>query len=152
VTDPKTPQKRTGAELWKALQEAEAQDDMNEVLAMSEAELDADIRANGGDPDAIGNAGAALVKELLERRQRLAWHGEMDDKVADFQAVAAASRTTEKLPRPELLRRLAAARTDPRFATPVAALFQKKTPEASTDEELQALLEQIELLAKIDET
>ena len=48
-----------------------------------------------------------------------------------------------------LLTRLDAyARRDPRFAAPVAVLFQKKAPEACTDEELQALLEAIDLLAQ----
>jgi hypothetical protein len=47
--------------------------------------------------------------------------------------------------------RIDRARNDPRFTAPVAALFRSKTPEASTDEELQALLDQIELLAKLED-
>jgi hypothetical protein len=75
----------------------------------------------------------------------------MEKKVEDFRAVAAAKRTAprEKLSREELWKRVESARNDPRFAAPVAALFRSKTPEASTDEELQALLDQIELLAKL---
>jgi hypothetical protein len=65
--------------------------------------------------------------------------------------MAADSRSTERLPCAELLRRLDVARNDPRFATPVAAPFRQKTAEASTDEELQALLDQIELLRKLEE-
>jgi hypothetical protein len=55
----------------------------------------------------------------------------------------------EALPRrsPE---RINQARADPRFTAPVAALFRAKTPEASTDEELQALLDQIALLATLE--
>jgi len=152
MTAPKPKKPLTDAQLWKAIQEMGVQDDMDEILAMSPEELDAEIRANGGDPEAIGAAGVALAKELDARNERLAWHGDMHEKLADFQKLADASRTKERLPRPELLRRLAAARKDPRFATPVAALFQKKTEEASTDEELQALLDQIDLLAELDKT
>jgi hypothetical protein len=141
---------RDGVALWKALKQAEIEDDVNEVLAMSDAELDGFISANGGNPAAIRASGASLAKELLERRERNAWHGTMDKKLSDFRDVADAARTKVKLPRLEILHRLEIARNDPRFAVPVGALFQKKTAEASTDEELQALLDQIELLAKLD--
>jgi hypothetical protein len=40
-------------------------------------------------------------------------------------------------------------RSDPRFQAPVAAHFREKSAEASTDEELQALCDQLELLAKL---
>jgi hypothetical protein len=143
--------KRSGAALWKAIKEAEIQDDVDEILAMSDAELDAYLRANGGDPEKIGAAGVALASELDARRDRLAWHDEMEKKLENFRAVAAAARARprEKLSRAELWKRVESARTDPRFAAPVAALFRSKTPEASTDEELQALLDQLDLLAKL---
>ena len=130
--------------LWKALKDAEIEDDIAEILAMSDAELDAYITANGGDPAEIGAAGEALAKELDASLDRLAWHGDMEKKLADFRATAAAKRAAprEKLSRPELLARIERARSDPRFTAPVAALFRSKTPEASTDEELQGLLDQ----------
>ena len=43
------------------------------------------------------------------------------------------------------------ARKNPAFSAPVQTLFQKKTEEASTDEELQALLDEMELLAKLED-
>jgi hypothetical protein len=49
------------------------------------------------------------------------------------------------------LRNLAAAKNDSRFRAPVAALVREKSPEACTDEELQALCDQLELLAKLHE-
>lgn len=55
------------------------------------------------------------------------------------------------LPRDVLLQRLAAARNNPRFSERVATLFQKKTEEAATDQELQDLLDRIELLAKLED-
>jgi hypothetical protein len=139
--------------LWKSIKEAEIQDDIDEVLAMSDAELDAYIAANGGDPAKIHADGEALAKELDASRDRLGWHDDMEKKLTAFRAVAAAKRatprTSEKLSREDLLVRIAQARQDPRFAAPVAALFRSKTPEASTDEELTALLDQIELLANL---
>jgi hypothetical protein len=37
------------------------------------------------------------------------------------------------------------------ISAPAAVLFQKKTPEASTDEELEGLLRDLELLAKLED-
>jgi hypothetical protein len=145
--------KQKPVSLWKSLQDAELHDDVDEILAMSDAELDAHITAQGGDPAAIRARGEALARELDARRDRLAWHGDMEKKVEGVRATAAALRSAprEKLSRAELEARIASARTDARFAAPVAALFRAKTPEASTDEELQALLDQIELLAKLED-
>ncbi len=145
--------KQNPATLWKAIQDSELQDDVDEILAMSDAELDAYLTAHGGDPAKLRADGEALAKELDARHDRLAWHGEMDKKLDDFRAVVATTRAAPrpKLSRDELLARLKSARADARFAAPVAALFRDKTPEASTDEELLALLDQIELLAKLEE-
>ncbi|HEY2515259.1 MAG TPA: hypothetical protein VGI39_30540 [Polyangiaceae bacterium] len=139
---------RDAVKLWKVLQEQALEDDVNEILAMSDAELDQHIKANGGDPAAIRASGAALARELSERREQLAWQGEMHDELRAFQERAAASKTKVPLPRPELLKRLDAARRDPRFTAPVAALFRKKSAEDATDEELQLIVDQIELLAQ----
>jgi len=148
---PPKPAKRDAVALWKAIENAAIEDDMEEILAMSDDQLDAHIQSQGGDPAAIRARGRAFVNDLIEKRARTEWHGEAATKLGAFREIAAASRTTEKLPRAELRRRLDVARNDPRFATPIAALFRQKTVEASTDEELQALLDQIELLRKLDE-
>jgi hypothetical protein len=148
-----TAKRPPGVALWKAIKEAEIQDDIDEVLAMSDAELDAYIAENGGDPGKIRAEGEALAKELDLRRDRLAWHGDMEKKLAAARAKAAAIRATprEKLSRDELFARINRARNDPRFSAPVAALFRNKTAEASTDEELVAILDQIELLATLED-
>ncbi len=148
-----TTKRNPGVALWKAIKEAEIQDDVDDVLAMSDAELDAFISSHGGDPAKLRARGEALAKELDARTGRLAWHGDMDKKLADVRATATALRSAprEALTRADLLSRIALARKDPRFGAPVAALFRSKTPEASTDEELQALLDQIALLAKLED-
>ena len=145
--------KRNPAKLWKAIQDSQVEDDVDEVLAMSDAELDAFISSHGGDPAKLRARGEALAKELDARTDRLAWHGDMEKKLAEVRAAATALRSAprEALSRRDLLDRIDLARKDPRFDAPVAALFRSKTPEASTDEELQALLDQIELLAKLED-
>jgi hypothetical protein len=140
--------KRDDVALYHAIEEQKLNDDVAEIEAMSDAELDAIIADNGGDPKEIRESGRALAERLLGKR--LAWQGEMAEKLEAFRTEAAAQCSGPRLPRPELLARLAAARKDPRFATPVAMLFQKKTPEASTDDELQALIDAIDLLAKLE--
>jgi hypothetical protein len=149
----KKPAPRGPVALWQAIQDSAIDDELEEITSMSDKELDGYIAANGGDPAKLRASGSALAKELFERRERLAWQGDMEKKVAAFQATAAAARAApkEKLSRAQLLARIDVARTDPRFTAPVAALFRQKTAEASTDEELEALLEQIALLAKLEE-
>src|SRR5438105_10093963 len=118
---------------------------------MSASELDAYITKEGGDPAAIRARGAAHAKDVDARATSKAWHGEMEEKLAKFRDVAAAHKSTTVLPRAELKRRLEVARNNPKFAERVATLFQKKTEEAATDQELQDLLDRIELLAKLEE-
>jgi hypothetical protein len=149
---PKPPKPaRDPVALYKAIQDAAVADDVDEIFSLSDADLDAYITQNGGDPTRIRASGRALADSLLAQRARTAWHDDANAKLSAFRTLAAASRTTERLPRPELLRRLDLARNDPRFATPVGALFRQKTAEASTDDELQALLDQIDLLRKLEE-
>jgi len=137
--------------LWRTLKEQEAQDDLDEILAMSDAELDSYIDENGGDAKAIRARGAALAEELLLHRKEKAWHGEMGAELESFRKKAEARRITETLSRDDLLKRIEIARNKPRFATQVATLFQKKTKEAATDEELRDLLEQMELLGMLED-
>jgi hypothetical protein len=141
--------KRDGAALFRALREQEALDDLDEIEAMSPEELDRYIAANGGDPEAIRARGKAHAEAMLA--QRAANQGTLE-RLEAFRAQAAAQRSGPPLPRAALLARLEAARRDPRFAAPVAMLFQKKTAEACTDAELQTLVDSIELLAKLEES
>ena len=137
--------------LHKAVEEQEALDDFDDVFAMSDAELDACLREHGADPAAIRAGGKAQANELLAARARLSWHGAVAETRRRVEAIATSLASTARLTREELLARLEAARTSPRFAVPVAAMFHKKKPEASTDEELQSMVEQLELLAQIDQ-
>jgi len=144
--------KRDGAALYRALQEEEALDDLDEIEAMSDEQLDQYITANGGDPEGIRARGKAHAEAMLTRRTA---NQATLDRLEAFRAEAAAHaarRSGHPLSRVALLARLEAARQDPRFAAPVAMLFQKKTAEACTDAELQALVDSIELLAKLEDS
>jgi hypothetical protein len=139
--------KKDPAALWRALKEQEIEDDIDEISAMSDIELDQYIASEGGDPAAIRARGKALGEKLAARQEE--WKKEMTEKLESVRAEAASLRQRARLARPELVARLDTARNDPRFREPVATLFQKKALEASTDEELQALVDAIELLSKI---
>jgi hypothetical protein len=139
--------KRSPEALLRAIKDSEIDDDLAELEAMSDEELDRHIASSGGDPAAIRARGEALAKELLEKR--VSWRKAAVERLEAFRAEAAALKARPPLPRAELLARIASARQDPRFDEPVSVLFQKKTAEASTDEELQALVDAIDLLAKL---
>ena len=134
------------AALWRTLKEQEIEDDIEEISAMSDEELDRHIASEGGDPAAIRARGKALGERLAAEQE--AWKTETMEKLEALRAEAASLRQQPRLTRAELLARLDAARNDPRFEEPVATLFQKKAPEASTDEELQTLVDAIALLSK----
>ena len=53
------------------------------------------------------------------------------------------------LPRVDLLDLVRAARADARFMAPVVAAFRKRGEEEATDEELRAVLEEIEVLRRM---
>jgi hypothetical protein len=142
--------KRTDEELLEAIDQAAADDDLAEIAALTSEQVDATIRAQGGDPEAIGARGAQLARELLERRKRLAWQGEARRGLEAAQAKMAQAPRTPKLPRPELLARLAAAQKDARFSAPIAAAFRKRTAQESSDEELRRLLDEIEMLRMLE--
>jgi hypothetical protein len=142
--------KRSPAELLRAIQRTEEDDDLAEVAAMSASELDASIRAEGGDPKAIGERGARLAEELLARRKRLRWTAKARGNTESALAKMDAAPRTPKLPRAELLARIEAARSDGRFKAPLAAAFRKRTAEESTDEELRRLLDEIEMLRTLE--
>jgi hypothetical protein len=142
--------KRDGRALWRALQENEAADDFEEIMAMSDEEVDAYINGNGGDAKAIRVAGAKLAKELREDPDRFSKREKAHAKVQRYREWALAMGEKERLPRDALLRLLDEARHDPRFSAPVASMFHDKKPEESTDEELRAMLDQIALLVKLD--
>jgi hypothetical protein len=136
---------KTDAELWDTLQ---ADAELERIKHLSAAEVAAEIRAEGGDPEAIARRGGATAAKLLAER------------AADWRTRASARREAmgarigewpsfASLPRHELSARLAAARVDPRLSAPVVAAFRKRTEDDATDDELRAILEEIEVLRRL---
>ena len=147
-----TEKKRSPVDLLRAIDQAGADDDLAAIDAMTPDELDAKIRAGGGDPDAIGARGAKLAEQLLARRKRLRWQAKARAEMKSALAKMKEAPRTPVLPREELLAKIEAARTDGRFRAPIAAAFRKRTAEESTDEELRGLLDEIEMLRKLEES
>ena len=143
--------KKTPGEAWNAMREADLDDLVDEIDAMSPDEVDRALDAAGGDAAGTARRGAAQVDGLKERHARLAWQDEARAKLAASRATFAAVRARRpKLPREELLARIDAAQKDPRFAAPVVTFFRKRTTAETTDEELEALLDEIEAARELD--
>jgi hypothetical protein len=147
-----TGKKRPPEELLAAIDQAEADADLAEIEALSEDALDAQIRAAGGDPDAIGRRGAALAEELLARRKRLDWQAKARGDMQAALAKMATAPRTPKLPRADLLALIRAAQKDARFRSPITAAFRKRSAEECSDDELRRLLDEIAMLRKLEES
>ncbi len=141
--------KRKKGDVLPAVEAMEMDDALDDVLAMSDEEIAAELRAAGADPDAIGRAGASHAAKHEARLGRLGWQAAARTRLETARAAAAGVPKTPKLPRVELLARLDAARRDGRFAAPLAAAFRKRDAEQSSDEELCALLDEIAALDAI---
>ncbi len=124
-------------------------DDVGEELdAMSDAEISAEIAKDGGDPVAMGACGAAFAKELIEKRKRLQWQivalealDNADDEAKRALAVDAERRA--KMSRSELVAEIERGQEEG-FAVGLAA--RKLRPGEATEEELRELLDQIVIL------
>lgn len=130
--------------VWKAMHDEASFDDFEAITEMSDEELDAAITAEGGDARAIREGSKELVRALFERRHALGWQRAMDAKLA---AVRKTAQPKPALSRAELLDSIDRIRRN--FPSGVAVQFHKKTLEASSDAELAAMLEELELLEKL---
>ena len=138
------PKERTEAELWKALQEI---DDPLDAQVPS-ASVDAQLRAAGVDPDALGKEGASLAAKLQESH-RLSWQKAAVRKKDAFEGLGQFKVDLAGMSQPEVLERLNALRSDPRFGPQIMTAFRKRKPEESTLDELKALLEDVEALRSL---
>jgi hypothetical protein len=141
--------KRTPRETWDALRRQAEEAEIDRFLAKTKDEVDAGLRAHGRDPAAVRAAGEALATKLRADRVRLAWQVEAAQALAKEQArFDARPPRYAGLSRDELEKRLAVARKDPRLAQPVAVMFRNRKPEEASEEELRAILEEIDALAE----
>lgn len=139
--------KRRPDEVWDALMkmadEEDAAKEMHRIAALSEEDLDRELAAAGFDPEEVGRKGAAFAAEQLALRER---------EIAAAEGIAAERarlvRITArrgKLPRAELVQRIARAQAHPRLPAPVAMMYRNRPAGAAeTDEELESILTQLE--------
>jgi hypothetical protein len=138
--------KKTDAELWDALR---ADAELEAVRAMSEDAVDAELRAGGADPEAIGRRGAALAEFMLAQHDQ-DWQTRAKDRQARMKKKAGDWPDFGAMPRPELMARVQAARGDARFASaPVVVAFRKRKNEEASEQELREILEEIEVLKRL---
>ncbi len=130
---------------WKAMREADLDDLVDAIDALTPDETRRALDAAGGDAAGTARRAKAYVEATLERSARLAWQDDARAKLAANRAAFAAVRARRpKLPREELLARIASAEKDTRFAGAIVTFFRKRTTAETTDEELEALLDEIE--------
>jgi hypothetical protein len=143
--------KRSPRETWDLIEKQTREDEINRFLAKSRDEVDASLRAAGHDPVAVRAEGEALAKKLLADRDRLAWQITAAEGLAREQArFAGRPSKYAGLSLAELQERVTEARKSPRFAQPVAVMFRNRKVEEASEEELRALLDEIESLAESD--
>jgi hypothetical protein len=106
-------------------------DEADRIQKLSDAEVAADVKAQGGDP-----AWKAKARARLSNARR---------------AMADVPKTPASMPRKEILARIDAARKNPRLSSPVAAFFRKRKPEETSDEELRELLDELLLLEAVED-
>jgi hypothetical protein len=154
MTTPK--KKRTPQEVVRAIEEQALVDEQERVKNLSDAGVDAEIRGAGGDPEGIASRAEAFVAKLKEKR-RAEWEASARDKLDAARSVLSKREArpgvakTRGLTRQELIERIEAARNDPRYTQKIAVAFRDRKLDESTDEQLEAMLDSIEDLVRLDD-
>lgn len=112
--------------------------------------VDRAVREGGADPEAVRARGTVFVAQLKEQ-QRLAWQDEARRRRDAMRERASKVAVPPGMTRDQMLRRLNELRGNPRFGAPILTAFRKRKPEESSDEDLRALLEDIEGLRALQD-
>ena len=139
---------KTDKELWAALEGLD--DDLLDVDLPEGAVNDA-LKAIGVDPGALAKRASEFVARAQDE-DRLAWQARAQERRAQLQARAskAASRVPANMDRQAILARLDELRAhDTAVGSAIKMAARKRKPEESTDDELKALLEEMEALRAI---
>lgn len=145
------PKSKTDSELWVAL--GDLDDDLLKP-DLPEALVDEELKAIGIDPTALAKKGAEFVAQAKDE-ERLSWLALAQERRDQLQQRASrgASRVPRNLDRNALLARLDELRAlDPNVGTAIKIAARKRKPEESTDDELRALLEEMEALRAIEDS
>lgn len=138
------PTPKSDAEILAFFDESLARDVLDPAYPI--ADVQAEIRKAGGDPVAIGARGAALAKNLLDKR-RLSWQDRARERSAGWAQELSALSDIPRLSRKETIAHITALRSDPALA-PIVANFHKRKPEDSSDEELHQIRLEMEILRR----
>ncbi len=140
---------KTEKELWQALEGLDA-DLLDPELP--ESAVDDELKALGVDPLALAKRASEFVA-VVKEEERLSWQERAQQSRARLEALAAGSKANvpSDMGRQAMLLRLDELRkTDPNVGTAIKMAARKRKPEESTDDELRALLEEMEALRAIE--
>jgi len=135
-------EKRPPEELWAAIEREAENDEIARLLALSPAEMDAELRAAGFDPEKERALGVQQAREAPEIIRAEEEHREENRRA---RARLAAKRKARGVLDIEALKRLIDLRKrDPGLPAPAAVLYRNRGTDASTREELEAMLDELE--------
>jgi hypothetical protein len=140
---------KTEKDLWSALEGLN--DDLLD-LHLPEAAVDEELKAMGIDPALLAKRGREFVVKAKEE-ERLSWQKHAQERRNQLQARAskAAGTKVAAMDRKAILGRLDELRAnDSNVGTAIRMAARKRKPEESTDEELRALLDEMETLRALD--
>ncbi len=142
-----TKQSRTDEALWMAVQDLD-----RELLdpGVPTDVIDAAARSIGLDPHAVRAEGRALAAAAFERKRR-GWMTAAREKIALLREKAKATTKYAEMGKQMLLEELERWRQHPAIGGEVRAAFRNRKPEESSEDDLRALLEEIERVAAMHE-
>ena len=139
---------KTDTKLWEALS---CLDDDLLNPSVPDAAIDDELEALGIDAKGLAERSAASVERLLEKR-RLSWQTTASQRRAKMERRAAGVEVSARMDRASILARLDELRAaDARLGTAIKMAARKRKPEESTDDELRALLREMEVLRALEE-
>jgi hypothetical protein len=134
--------RRPPEELWKAIEDQRDNDEMERILALSDAELDAELVAMGFDPEkerALGPIQAQQAAAQVEAQEK-----EREEQRQAQSRLSAIRARRGKLDDATLRERIKQAKEDPRLPQRAAVLFRNRSTEAAKTEELESILDELE--------
>ena len=144
---------RPPEETLRAIEAQEAADEIARIKAMTEEDVEAELRKNGFDVDEIDRRTLANVKKLEAKEKRDAWRPKALERLRKAEEVMARPgiAKTRGLTREELLARIDAARKDPRMGGEIAVAYRDMKLEEASIERLEAILTAMEDIARMAE-
>lgn len=139
---------KTDKELWQAL---EGLDDDLLDPRMPDAMVEEELRQLGIDPNALARRTLDTVART-KKEERLSWQTRARERRGILEGRTAKTTVPETMDRGAMLARLNELRSsNSRIGSAITVAARKRKPEQSSDEELRALLEDMETLRAIED-